>query len=160
VIRCENSNYTFHGSKCYKTVLEAGKTYGEAKSGCESDGGRLAVMATPVEAIAILSSIALVSCLLWINSWIKLSINTRGLQVMLWRVRNTLETIWHFYFFIERSPYIWGVKEQIRDLFRPEHITCSCACHNVTDGSAIHQQITLPKESWEMLLIDEWPPPT
>ncbi|ELT97843.1 hypothetical protein CAPTEDRAFT_226815 [Capitella teleta] len=59
LIRCENSNYTFHGSKCYKTVLEAGKTYGEAKSGCESDGGRLAVMATPVEAIAILSSIAL-----------------------------------------------------------------------------------------------------
>ncbi|ELT97007.1 hypothetical protein CAPTEDRAFT_199779 [Capitella teleta] len=58
---CTNSDYTYLGSKCYKTVFEPGKTYGEAKSVCESDGGRLAVMATPAEAIAVLSSIALAS---------------------------------------------------------------------------------------------------
>ncbi|ELU09168.1 hypothetical protein CAPTEDRAFT_189871 [Capitella teleta] len=58
---CSNSDYTYLGSKCYKTVFEPGNTYGEAKSVCESDGGRLAVMATPAEAIAVLSSIALAS---------------------------------------------------------------------------------------------------
>ncbi|ELU02544.1 hypothetical protein CAPTEDRAFT_196723 [Capitella teleta] len=58
---CTNSDYIYLGSKCYKTVLEPGKTYCEAKNVCKSDGGRLAAMATPVEAIAVLSSIALAS---------------------------------------------------------------------------------------------------
>ncbi|ELU15749.1 hypothetical protein CAPTEDRAFT_201170 [Capitella teleta] len=58
---CSNSKYLQLGLKCYRTFLEPGKNYDKAKSLCEADGGRLAMMSTPVEALSVLSSIDLES---------------------------------------------------------------------------------------------------
>jgi hypothetical protein len=41
--------------------MQSGMNYDAAKSACEADGGRLAVMTTESEVIAVLGSIALVS---------------------------------------------------------------------------------------------------
>ncbi|ELU10560.1 hypothetical protein CAPTEDRAFT_194028 [Capitella teleta] len=60
-LRCSNANYLQLGSKCYKTFLVPKKTYVEAKRMCQTGGGRLALMSTSEEAIAVLTSMHMAS---------------------------------------------------------------------------------------------------